>query len=386
MDLFRSIAQAGQTVVLTTHATGSMAMCDRIVVLAPGGRRAFDGAPDELLEAFRVDHFDEVYGRVSSAADPEIRLVRPTDIRRPARLPPIVPPLAGSQYVRRPMQHTIQYQTKVLASRYATLLLRDQRHLRSAFIQVPIVALLTALLFNREVFTRLLPGDPAVQVFASKAAQVIFLMVTIAIWLGSINAAREIVKERTVLARERAVGVQLPAYLASKLIVLLGLVTAQTTLFAVIVFVLRPLHESSGVEVQLLIVLAISGWIAVLLGLVVSAFARSEDQATGIIPLLLVPQLLFGGAIVPLTQMSIPMKVIAALVPARWAFAAAGHTIHMQQRINEDPVFSQISKYGQHFFSVPFPVFVLIAGAFGTALCAVLMRLLKTAAAPNAPA
>ena len=64
---------------------------------------------------------------------------------------------------------------------------------------------------------------PPLPNYAAKSAQLVFLMVTICVWLGSINAAREIVKERNVLDRELAIGVRLPAYLASKLVVLLTL-------------------------------------------------------------------------------------------------------------------------------------------------------------------
>jgi len=174
-----------------------------------------------------------------------------------------------------------------------------------------------------------------------------------------------------------AVGVELPAYIASKLVVLLALSALQTSMFAIIVLALRPLHESGQVVLALIAVLVIAGWVAVLLGLVVSAVARSEDQATGVIPILLVPELLFGGAIVPIAQMSGLMQVVAAFVPARWSFAAAGDTIHMQKRIDQDPAFSQISRFGHHFFSVPLPVYVLISMLFAAALCAALGALLR---------
>jgi ABC transport system ATP-binding/permease protein len=251
------------------------------------------------------------------------------------------------------------------------LLLRDRRHLRSALIQVPILGLLTALLFTSKVFEH----EPVTS-YAGKSAQLIFLMVTIAVWLGSINAAREIVKERNVLSRELAVGVQVTAYLASKLIVLLCLVTAQILLFSFLVLALRPLHENSGVALELVGALVLSGSVAVLLGLLVSAYASSEDQATGVIPLLLIPQLLFSGAIVAVGDMTTPMRLLAALVPARWSFAAAGHVVHMQQRIDTDPVFSQVSRYGHGFFSVDFPAFVIISGVFAAVLFAGLVRLL----------
>jgi ABC transport system ATP-binding/permease protein len=368
--LFRNLADTGQTVALVTHATGSLALYDRVVVMGRGGYLRFDGTPAELLDTFQVEQFDDVYTVLAEQREPQPVSERFGQRDRP--LPPIASG-GGRQALPRPVQQTLQYQTRVLASRYASLVVRDRRHLRSALIQVPILGLLTALLFVSEVFEK----SPFPH-YAAKSAQLIFLMVTISVWLGSINAAREIVKERNVLNRELAIGVQIPAYIASKLIVLLSFAAAQTVLFSLIVLALRPLHETTTAELELVAILVGSSWIAVLLGLLVSAYATSEDQATGVIPLLLVPQLLFSGAIVPIAQMTTPVRLISLLIPARWSFAAAGDVVHMQERINSDPVFSQASQYGQHFFSISPIESAFICAVFACALFAGLVRLLRT--------
>ena len=79
----------------------------------------------------------------------------------------------------------------------------------------------------------------------------LFLMAITVLWLGAIDAAPEIVKERGVVERESAIGTRLSAYIVSKLIVLFGLVGLQTLLYAGILFVFRPLHE--GVEAYLMV-------------------------------------------------------------------------------------------------------------------------------------
>jgi ABC-type multidrug transport system ATPase subunit/ABC-type multidrug transport system permease subunit len=370
MEQFRALADGGQTVALVTHATGSLALCDRVVVMGRGGHLRFDGTPRELKAAYAVESFEDVYAALAAGDGTRASLpVERGEARR--ALPPLSTPRA-----QRPVQQPFAYQTRMLARRYATLLTRDRKYLRSALVQVPVLGLMTGLLFERDVFIRAAPGVS--ELFAGKTAQLVFLMVTIAIWLGSIDAAREVVKERNVLARELAVGVQVPAYLASKLIVLLALATVQTLLFAVIVVLLRPLHEGADGFLALCVVLVLSSWLAVLCGLVVSAYAATEDQATGVIPLLLVPQLLFGGAIVPLAEMTGAMQAVAALVPARWSFDAAGHAVDMQARIAEDPVFVKASHYGDGFFSTPLPLYVLICGAFAGALLFALSRLVPS--------
>lgn len=364
-ELFRQLANAGQTVTLVTHATGSMNLYDRVIVMGRGGHLRFDGKPNELLAAFGVRQYDEIY-----AALERLPLTEPVTATHATV--PTLPPLrrdAPPTTVR--VRQSLSYQTRVLAHRYALLVLRDRKHLRSALIQVPVLGIFTAILFSSTIFV-----TPPQANYAGKAAQLVFLMVTIAIWLGSINAAREIVKERNVLDRELAIGVRLPAYLASKLVVLLTFAAIQIVLFALIVLVLRPLHEPSFTVLEFLLVLVMAGSIAALLGLLVSAFSTSEDQATAIIPLVLVPQLLFSGALVEIKEMQPIVKVLSVLVPSRWGFATAGHVVHMQQRIDEDQVFSHISHYGHSFFSVTLIEFLLICTVFATALAAGIVRLL----------
>jgi ABC-type lipoprotein export system ATPase subunit/ABC-type multidrug transport system permease subunit len=368
MELFRRLANEGQTVALVTHATQSIALCDRVVVIAAGGVLCFDGDPADLEDAFGVESVDGVYLALADSWTPR-RAVTSSRTETPPPLPRLTP-VHG---VVRPA-HPFLQQARILSGRYATVLRRDRRHLRSALIQVPILGLLTAFLFKRNVF--LPAGYGQLHAATSKSAQLLFLMVTVALWLGSINAAREIVKERNVLSRELAVGVRVSAYIASKLAVMFTLATLQTLLFAVIVLVWQPLHDRPGTGLKLAAILVLASWVGVLCGLLVSAYAATEDQATSIIPLLLVPQLLLGGAIVPLKDMSLPIRLLADVVPARWGFAASGNAIDLQGRIRADADFTRASHYGQHFFNVSFPAYVVVCCLFGVALCAGLGRLL----------
>jgi len=369
MELFREIASSGQTVVLVTHATASISLCDRVVVMGRGGVLCYDGKTEDCCAAFGVSSFDEVYLALEQGHRERIRVEEET-----AQPPsPPLPPLSNRN--RRAVIQPLSYQAAVLAERYALLLRRDKRHLKSALIQVPVLGLLTALLFAHGVFAHNPPHT-------GKSAQLLFLMVTVALWLGSINAAREIVKEREVFSRELAVGVRIPSYLVSKLVVLFAFSAVQVSLFALIVVAFQPLHESSTRAFLLWATLVITSWIAVLLGLLVSATAASQDQATAIIPLLLVPQLLLGGAIVTLKDMSVPIHALAELIPARWGFAEAGSAIHLQQRIQADPAFQQVSSYGNSFFTTSFPTFVVVMALFGVGLTLLLRHLLRPDSEP----
>src|SRR5262249_25759067 len=149
-------------------------------------------------------------------------------------------------------------------------------------------------------------------------------LVTATIWLGTLDSAREVIKERAILARERAVGLDLRAYLASKVTLLFGLVALQTLLLVLVVIALRPMSVPLGSKVLLLIELIATGFVAVAMGLVISSVVRSEDQATAVIPIVMIIQLLFGGAIVTVKNMGTVMATLSALVFERTAFAGVG--------------------------------------------------------------
>jgi hypothetical protein len=242
----------------------------------------------------------------------------------------------------------------VLTGRYGRLMSRDRRNLLILLGQVPLLAVAAAGLFKPDVFAR---GAE----HAGNSAQLLFLLVTTALWVGSIDASREIVKERAIAARERAAGVRVPAYLASKLVVLFGLTAIQAALLCSIVFTMRPLHESSGAYVAAVGLLVLTSFVAVGMGLLISALVRTQDQATSFIPLALIPQLFFAGAIVPVAKMGQPVSSISRAIFAQWSFAGFGTGVHMNARIAADPKFT--NGYGPHFFDVSPGVaaFILIA-------------------------
>ncbi len=115
----------------------------------------------------------------------------------------------------------------------------------------------------------------------------LFLVVTTMIWLGSIDGSREIIKERPLMERERAVGVKVSAYLSSKAIVLFGLVALQALMLVVVTFGLRPLRFPQE-YVKVFAICCMTGFISVGMGLLISSLVSSEDPAASFIPLALI--------------------------------------------------------------------------------------------------
>ena len=104
------------------------------------------------------------------------------------------------------------------------------------------------------------------------------------------------------------------------------------------------------------------------MGLLISSVVSSEDQAASFIPLTLIPQLLFAGAIVAVQDMGAPMKALSDLVFARWALAGAGHAGKVHQNIEEkagvDRIFAAAERYGSDFFAHSLAVSLLALAAF----------------------
>lgn len=332
MLTFRRLAESGRGIVVVTHATSSLALCDTVAVMGEGGNLLFTGSPRESLEHFGVAAYDEIYGATELVIVPpaaaEVLIVH----RRRAR----AKLLSGRSLIK---------QSTALTARYARTFGRDRRTILTLLGQAPLLAILICALYPAHLFA--LPDHQP-----TKSAQFVFLLVTAALWLGLIDSCREIVKERSLILRELAVGVRLDAQLIAKASILFLLSAVQCSLMVAVATAIQPLHAPIGTYLSLTGILVLTSWSMVGVGLVVSTLARSVDQATSFIPLLLIPQLLFGGVLVAFAKMSALIKVFSDLTVSRWAFAGAGHVIHMNERLADAPQVASLSGYGSTFFQL----------------------------------
>ena len=371
MQLFRELARGGRAVAVVTHATKNLALCDRVIVLGRGGVLTYDGAPAGATEFFGVQDYDGIY--IALPRRPPSEWQAEFETGRRSRETEISPrPDAGTAR-RRPARSLPQL--RVLVSRYLKLFVRDRRNLMLLVGQAPILGLLGVALFESGIFnaTGGNPGD---------AVNLLFLMVIVVIWLGAIDAAPEIVKERAVMERESAIGTTLRAYLLSKLTVLFGLIALQTLLYAGVLLALRPLDSAFDSYATVFGLLLVTGFAAVGMGLLVSTLVKTQDQAISLIPLAVIPQLLFAGSIVPLARMAEPARTLADAIFAQWSLAGVGTAVDMNARLAGDPEFAQVNRFGGDFFDLAAGPALAIQGGFAilfiAATALLLRRSLKT--------
>ncbi len=334
MDMLRGLADEGRGVLVATHATSSLDLCDRVAVLAQGGELRFLGRPSELLDRFEVESFDEVYNaleddtRVRPAEEHEVSeaIAAPRSQRRREQIPPF-----GGQ-------------VRVLAWRYATCMLRDRRQLLLLLGQAPIIGLAIGFALPAGVF-----GDRTLSSYY--LVMLAFLLVTGSLWLGAITACREIVREKAIIAREVSVGVRLEAYLAAKCAVLLPLAAAEALLLSLATLLIQPIQQGPGVVFEIFLVCVVCAWAAIALGLWLSAAVTTPDQSTSSVPLLLIPQLLFAGAIIPFTSFNVVLKAVGDLMISRWALSALGNVIGLDEQL--DSSIGSVTGFDPSFYRIP---------------------------------
>ena len=113
------------------------------------------------------------------------------------------------------------------------------------------------------------------------------------------------------------------------------------------------------------------------MGLLVSALVTSEDQAMSLIPLALIPQLLFAGTIVPLARMTAVLKAASGAIFAQWGLASVGTAVDMDGRMAAEPGRLTLRRFGDGFFDVSVGAGVAIEVGFLGLFLAVVALLLR---------
>lgn len=193
-------------------------------------------------------------------------------------------------------------QRRVLVARYAATLRGDWGTVLLLLAQAPLIGWLCTL-----VWASVETDTPSLR----------FVLALSAVWFGCINACREIVKERAIVERERLLGLSMGAYVASRFWVIAGLNVVQVVLLQGAVEWQLALRGNMLVEMLALWLAANCG---TGLGLLVSAASTSQERAVGVVPLLLLPQILFSSFVVPESTFTRLVANVEKLMPVHWGY------------------------------------------------------------------
>lgn len=166
----------------------------------------------------------------------------------------------------------------------------------------------------------------------------LFIAVIVALFIGLTVAAEEIIKDQKILKRETFLNLSRGSYLVSKITIMFIISAIQMLLF---VLVGNYILEIRGMWLEYWLVLFSLSCFANLMGLNVSATFNSVKVIYILIPILIIPQLLFSGVIVkfdklhPLfgDQSSVPL--IGNVMASRWAYEALAVTQFKENEYNQ---------------------------------------------------
>ncbi|HEX9038397.1 MAG TPA: FHA domain-containing protein [Ktedonobacterales bacterium] len=187
----------------------------------------------------------------------------------------------------------------------------------------------------------------------TNAQKALFIMAFATILFGCINGAREFVKEAPIYRRERAVNLGVLPYMFSKIVALGALCLFQSAALLLIIEVGEPLKQGIMMSplLEAYITLALTSVSGLMLGLAISAVAPNTDRAISFVPIILLPQVIFSGAIIALKDWG--SQIVGVVFPSRWAMAALGTTVGLHaETIGGDQLFGSDPTYHGTLFSI----------------------------------
>ena len=340
-DTLRSLAR-DKIVIASLHRPGAnvLRLCDKVLLLDNGGRLAFFGSPSGMIEYFHTacgelgiphpaidskaplgadfvfDILETPLAQIGGGQNPVATRQFPptfwqerfesrvlihslgTPAPPPSRLESLPDLTTGKQAFFNSGQRHFREGVRVFHTQLRRSLLsklRNRGTLYSTFIEAPLLAALIAITLRSS------PDGPYELSSALHIPAYLFLSATVAMFLGLTNSATEILRDRPVLRRERNARHSPILYVLAKFVALSLVALAQCLIYTAVGHRILQIHGTLLDQWQWMTLTACTG---TALALLVSAMVRTERAALTAVPLLLVPQMLLAGALVPFREMN----------------------------------------------------------------------------------
>ena len=315
MKTLRKMSQMGKTIILVTHNTLNLHLCDKVAFFGDRGHLCFYGSPQEALDFFEVNDIVDIYTLINENLDYWYHKFE--DLRE--EIVPKTIPSGKSNNIENKKKSFIK-QLIILIKRYIKLISNDFQQLLILFAQAPIVAILLAMVTTDDLYKSY-----------DDTKAILFSLGCASIWLGLLNSVQEICKEKVILQKEHMADLKLSAYLLSKFIVQGLLAFIQSLLLVSIFQKIAGSSEYSILinsfwDIQIICFLSILS--SATMGLFISSFVKNANIAMTIIPLVLVPHLLFSGMLFKLEGIS---DFISNFILCRWTVEGLGTSANLNE-------------------------------------------------------
>ncbi|MEU2394421.1 FHA domain-containing protein [Streptomyces sp. NPDC007369] len=382
MQLLRGLADDGRTVLVVTHSVAELSLCDKLLVMAPGGSVAYFGPPDEALNFFGYATWADVFSAFENYRDydwagrwkgSQHYQLYAADLDAVAPQSVTMPP---QQMMIPPKPQAWGSQLWTLVRRYLSVIASDKGFM-ALMVMLPAVLGIVSTVIPAKF--GLAPPTPPSR-FNGDAGTIMLILAVGMCFSGAANSVRELIKERVIYERERATGLSRSAYLMSKVIVL-GVITAlQGVIICLIGFTPRKLPAEGlfmDPATELCISVIALGFTSMMFGLVISSLVKTAEKTMPLLVMFAIVQVVFTGILFQIYDKP-GLEQFAWLMPSRWAIAAAGTTLNLgklmapwdhENPTNTDPLWDPTA--GQWTLNV------LVLLALGVACGFAVQRLLR---------
>lgn len=313
-----------KTIIMVTHTTANLHLCDKIIFMGPGGRLCFCGSVNEAKAFYQTDDLVNIYNMI--AEDPQaceqryLAYRNKNQYREWGSTPGVawnrtdVPEKASETEMFRKKKDSAMRQYRILSQRYGELLVNDRPRLLVLLMQPLLIAVLLNLVADENIF----------EIYESTKSM-LFALSCSGIWIGLFDSIQEICKERVIVKREYMANLKLPGYILSKftLQAILGCIQAYILSF---VFLRLVGADKKGIflehfHLEIFLTVWLTVMASITMGFVISSIMKTGDKAMTLAPFVLIIQLLFSGILFSLEGAG---EVISYCTVSRWSVEALG--------------------------------------------------------------
>jgi ABC-type multidrug transport system ATPase subunit len=361
MLMLRQLADAGRVVLVVTHSVSYLDVCDQILLIAPGGKTAFDGPPGQVGAALGTTNWADIFANVGADPDEANRRF----LEREGRSQQSQAPARGSPAdLGEPVHTDLLRQLSTIARRQVRLVVSDR--LYTVFLALLPFLTGAIALTVKGPHPGLGPADP----LGAAPTQPQYIMVLLnfgAVFMGTALTIRDLIGERPIFRREQAVGLSTTAYLLAKVAVFFVFATIQA---AIATFIVRlgkgaptahpPFFDNS--TFSLFVTVAGTCVASATLGLVLSAVATSNEQIMQLLAVSIISQLVLAGGMIPVTGRA-GLNQVSWLTPARWGYAAGASSIDFPDlvKVKQIPTNDPIWQHSKHIFLLDMGMLALLS-------------------------
>ncbi len=349
MLMLRQLADAGRVVLVVTHSVSYLDVCDQILLVAPGGKTAFNGPPSQVGAALGTTNWADIFANVGADPDEANRRFIERDGRRQSAAPALESPADLGE----PVHTDLVRQFSTIARRQVRLVISDRGY--SVFLAVLPFLIGALSLTVKGPKPGLGPADPLG--LAPTQPQYIMVLLNIgAVFMGTALTIRDLIGERPIFRREQAVGLSTTAYLLAKVFVFFVFATVQA---AIATFIVRlgkgaptahpPFFDNS--TFSLFVTVAGTCVASAILSLMLSAVAQSNEQIMPLLVVSIMSQLVLAGGMIPVSGRA-GLNQLSWVTPGRWGYAAGASSIDFPSlvKVKQIPTNDPIWQHSKHIY------------------------------------